>query len=271
MTERRKKGETSLSTNAWMATYTDLMILLLTFFVLLLSLSTIDKRRKRLAINSFVGAFGFKPGGQSILGEPRGLNITMESAPLVLEDVKFEKLANVALKHELESNINIMRQHDRIVISINNRLLFKPGSYEINPESYAFILELSDVLKEISNLIELRGYTDQAEMALEEEPFRYSMFLSAKRAFSVFQFLKDIGGIPSENMVAHGFGNNIKGNRKNGVKEGLSRQVEIIIDYNDDVPFKYKKYWKKTILDFKGFLFRTPVHIYEKKYTRKHK
>ena len=70
----KKKQNVTLDPNAWMSTYTDLMILLLTFFVLLLSLSSIDKKRKRVALNSLVGAFGFKPGGQSILGKPKGLD-----------------------------------------------------------------------------------------------------------------------------------------------------------------------------------------------------
>lgn len=261
MANKKKEGP-SIDTNAWMTTYTDLMILLLTFFVLLLSLSTVDKRRQRLAINSFVGAFGFKPGGQSILGNPKGLNITIGTAPLAKEDVRFEELRNIALKHELESDLNMAKQLDRTVISINNRVLFKPGSYQINPKGHDFLLELAEKLREGPRLIELRGYSDHIETTFEEQPLKYSMHLSTKRAFAVFNLFKAEGRISPNKMVAHGFGNNST-RGKTEEKHGLNRQVEIILDYHEDIPHRFKKTRKKdSLLDFKGFLFKTPVDVY---------
>ena len=145
---KKKKIITTLDSNAWMSTYTDLMILLLTFFVLLLSLSTVDKKRKRLALNSLVGAFGFKPGGQSILGTQKGLNITTNSSPLVEEDVQFERLRNVALKHGLESELTMNKQLDRTVIVIKNKVFFKHNSSELMKENTEFLSEIVDILKE---------------------------------------------------------------------------------------------------------------------------
>lgn len=259
-----KKKQASLSTNAWMATYTDLMILLLTFFVLLLSMATIDQRRKRLAINSFVGAFGFMPGAQSILGKPKGMNITVGSAPLMEEDVKFEKLRNVALKHELESDLSVMKQHERTIISINNRVLFDPGSHEIKTSSHEFLFDLAQVIKEGARTIELRGYTEQVETIFKQDQLKYSMFLSTKRAFAVFNFFRENCDIPVEKIIAHGFGDNLKDKGKKA-DEGMNRQVEIIIDEREKIPYKYRLPKKKdSLLDFKGFFFRTPVDVYEK-------
>ncbi|RLB14628.1 MAG: flagellar motor protein MotB, partial [Deltaproteobacteria bacterium] len=72
----KKKQEQSQNTNSWLTTYTDLMILLLTFFVLLISISVVDANKQRVALNSLVGAFGFKPGGHSVIGVKKGMNIT---------------------------------------------------------------------------------------------------------------------------------------------------------------------------------------------------
>jgi chemotaxis protein MotB len=58
-----------------MSTYTDLMTLLLTFFVLLLSLSTVDKTKKLRALNSLVGALVLSQEGSQYWGE-KGINIT---------------------------------------------------------------------------------------------------------------------------------------------------------------------------------------------------
>jgi chemotaxis protein MotB len=260
----RKKEEDSISTNAWMATYCDLMILLLTFFVLLLSLATIDNNKKRLALNSFVGAFGFKPGAQSVIGNPKGLNITVGSAPMVKEDIQFERLRNVALKHGLKSELSMSRQLERSVLSISNRVLFAPNEYAINEESSEFLLELSNVLKDGPKLIEIRGYADYSETVFEEDPFMYSMNLSSKRALAVFNLMMTKGGIPAEIMVAHGFGMNLDGDGGSSKGPGITRQVELILDYREEVPYRLKKAaGTKKFLDFDGFFFRTPGDINE--------
>ena len=258
--EKKLKSVKKIDANAWMVTYTDLMILLLTFFVLLLSIATIDKRRKRLALNSFVGAFGFKPGGQSILGKKKGLNITLGSPPLVKEEIQFEALRNIAMTHELGSDMQLAKQIDRTVITFNNRVLFPPASDQVNPETRNFLLELSNALNNAPTFIELRGYTDYSETIFEQDPLKYSMILSTKRAFSIFNIFRE-NGIPSESMVAHGFGlNSPDGQKKMGAEQ--NRQVEIILDYNEKVPYRLKRSWvDDSILDFKGFFFRTPGKV----------
>jgi chemotaxis protein MotB len=251
---KKKKFIYTLDSNAWMSTYTDLMTLLLTFFVLLLSLSTMDKKRKRLALNSLVGAFGFKPGGQSILGKPRGVNITANSSPIAEEDIQFERLRNVALKHGLESELTMSRQLDRTVIVMKNKLLFKQNSFELLEDNTGFLSEIADILKEGDQLIELRGYSDSSESIMEDDPYKSSMILSSKRAIAMFDFLVE-KGVPSGEIVAHGFGLNYSGASKT---PALNRQVEIILDYRERVPFKMRRQsTKDSFLDFKGFFFRT--------------
>lgn len=255
---KSEKKQSKINYNAWMATYTDLMILLLTFFVLLLSLATIDKRRKRLALNSLVGAFGFKPGAHSILGKPKGLNITMGAAPLAEEEIQFERLRNLSLKHEMESDLSMTNQLDRIIITLNNNVLFKDGSDQISLESSEFLSEFAHALRDGPHLIELRGYTDPTETVFEKDPFRYSMYLSSKRAFAVFNFFKEKGNIPVKRMVAHGFGNNPERRGVARKRSLLNRQVEIILDYRERVPYRLKRPKRRdSLLDFKGFFFRT--------------
>lgn len=253
----KKKINISLDPNAWMSTYTDLMILLLTFFVLLLSLSTIDKKRKRVALNSLVGAFGFKPGGQSILGKPKGTNITTGSAPLVPEDIQFETLRNIALKHGLKSDLTTNTQLDRTVIVLKNTVLFDHKSSSLQEGGKEYLSELAETLKEGEQLIELRGYVDSSESILEDDPFRASMILSSKRALTLFDFFVE-KGLPPGDIVAHGFGLNYPGTAKHSKESYLNRQAEIILDYREKVPFKVRNYRRKDgSLDYKGFFFRT--------------
>ena len=256
---KMKKTEKKIDTNAWMTTYTDLMILLLTFFVLLLSISVTDQKRKRLALNSLVGAFGFKPGGQAILGSPKGMNITVGTAPMEKEELMFEKLRNVALKSVMESEAELIKENDRTVIILSNQVLFDHNSDLIKSQYYPYLKELAKVLKDNAKLIELRGYVDPSEVTFDPDPLKRAMFISTRRALNVFRFLNEEGQIPANNIVAHGFGVNRSSKDKGGKESSLNRQVEIILDIKDEVPYRLKnKQSKGSWLDFKGFLFRYP-------------
>ena len=254
---RPKVTENKIDTNSWMTTYTDLMTLLLTFFVLLLSLSTMDSRKKRDALNSLVGAFGFKPGAHSVIGSDKGLNVTVGSAPLTEEEVRFERLRNISFMNGLETEMVVTNEGERIIIALSNKVLFKSESDEIDQSRWPFLTELAEVLREVPRLVELRGYTDPTEMLLDREDFKKRMMLSSRRAHAVYRFFGSQGGVELGKMVAHGFGTVPPKRAGPGMKDGFNRQVEIICDYRTKIPRTLREGGgpRGFLLDFKGFLF----------------
>lgn len=254
---RPKKTENKINTNSWMTTYTDLMTLLLTFFVLLLSLSTMDSRKKREALNSLVGAFGFKPGAHSVIGSDKGLNVTVGSAPLTQEEVRFERLQNISFKNGFESEMVVTKEGERIIIALSNKVLFKTETDEIDQSRLPFLTEIAGVLQEVPRLVELRGYADPTEMLLDPEDFKKRMMLSSRRAHAIYRFLGSHGGVDPGKFVAHGFGTVPPKRASPGMKEGFNRQVEIICDYRTKIPRSLREGGRPRgfLLDFKGFLF----------------
>jgi chemotaxis protein MotB len=232
---------------------------LLTFFVLLLSISVIERERQKVALNSLIGAFGLKPGAHSIVGKPKGVNITVGDSPMQKEDIQFEKLRNIAMKNGLESDVELSKEGEKIVLTIKNQVLFRDGSSRIDPARSQFLLDLANALKEGGSQIELRGYTAHAESVFDPEPLKAAMTLSAKRARAIYHLFRDEGNIRTSRMVTHGFGID----RGRGVspkeKTALGRQVEIIVDQNEKIPFHLRKRDRgDSWLDYKGFLFKTP-------------
>ena len=258
MAAKSKKEEQAVDTNAWMTTYTDLMILLLTFFVLLLSMSTSTEKKRLEALNSLTGAFGFKQGGHAIIGSPKGVNITIGSSPMTKESIEFQNIQNIIAKNTMDPDVNVIREPERLVISLNNTILFDHGSSEINPARIGFLRDLGRCFKDSAHIIELRGYCATSEIALDAAPLNKAVMLSTQRAFAVFRFFEKRLGISPEKLVAHGFGNNSvpRGGMKK--KDPVQRQVEIVLDYRDPVPYRLKNPKKDTLLDFKGFLFKFP-------------
>ena len=60
---RKKKFDPGTGDPAWLVTFTDMMTLMLTFFVLLVSMSVMDERRKLVVIGSIIGTFGLGEQG----------------------------------------------------------------------------------------------------------------------------------------------------------------------------------------------------------------
>lgn len=256
---RGRQKEVKQDTNAWMTTYTDLMILLLTFFVLLLSISIIDSRKQRDALNSLVGAFGFKPGAHSVIGDEKGLNVTVGSAPITKEEVEFERLQNIIFKNGLEGDVEIKREREKLVLSLTDKVLFEQGSTVLESDAEEFLRELAPYLKDSPGIVELRGYAHSTETIFHPDPYKRTMYLSARRALSVFEFLHDVGKIPANKMVAHGFGAQTTKKRiADGSSGEMRRQVEIVCDYRRKIPQRLRDKTKgeDLLFDFKGFLFR---------------
>lgn len=252
-----KKEVSEQDTNAWITTFTNLIILMLAFFIVLTTMAVVDQRKRRMAMNSLLGSFGFKSGGQAVIGANTGSDITMGDAPLLEEEVELDKLRNITFANGMESNVNIKKELERIIIIFPNSVLFDKGSSKIPQRNVRFLSELSAVLKEGPGLIELRGYSDHMETVFEPDPVNTSIYLSTKRALSVLHFLVDKGKIPAKRIVAHGFTTPFKEKRSVKEKKEWEGQVEIIADYRQKIPYRLRVHkQKEQLLDFKGFLFK---------------
>jgi chemotaxis protein MotB len=256
---RRKKTVVMLNTNVWLITYIDLMTLLLSFFLLLLSMSVVDGDKKKMALKSVLGSFSLKPGGQAILRSPEGSEVTLGTHPMMQEEIDSKNLAEVAVSHSLDEDVMITKVRDRTVIMINERVLFRPGASEFEPNGIKFLSELAGILNNGPQGIELRGYAAHAETVLEAEPYKAAMVLSTGRAFAVFHFFHGQGGIPADKMVAHGFGIVPQGKNMTKKESVFHRQMDIILDYHEKIPSRIGGTKKRdTLLDFKGFFFSIP-------------
>lgn len=202
----RKKAESKKQdTNGWITTYTDLCTLLLTFFVLLLSMSQREEIRTRKALDSLIGAFGLLPGGRSPIGRTKGTDIRDATPPIVpTAPVDLEILKQLTVTSDLNPDIVVLKQKEKLVIRINQRVLFKPGSMELNPKACEFLAILARHLRNGEGDIEIRGHTDRYEELDISDWAENSWLLSAQRAQAIHSFLVE-QGIAFSRLSAHGF------------------------------------------------------------------
>jgi len=249
------------NTNAWITTYTDLMTLLLTFFVLLLSMSQREEIRTRKALNSLVGAFGLLPGGRSPIGKAKGTDIRDPAPPLVSNTpLDFEMLRQLTVTTELDPAIQLLRQKEKLIIRINQRALFVPGSSELTAEIRHFLTILAAHLQRSRDDIEILGHTDRYEAPKEEHWAENSWSLSSQRAQAVHHFFLQ-QGIDSNRLSAHGF-SYFQPIIDDDVFPELrykNQRVEIVLGASSNIPKSLLRDESKPspYLNYKNFLFGT--------------
>ncbi|RKY89474.1 hypothetical protein DRQ09_01265 [candidate division KSB1 bacterium] len=222
----------------WMTTYGDCMTLLLTFFVLLLSFSSIRDAKFRRAIGALKGALGVLPYEQSVI-KPKEMPIPQLSN--LMESEVQESLA------ELNETMNEMGMSSDIVklqlteagikIRLSDTLLFDVGRAHIKPQIYPILQVIVGLTEGWPNKIIVEGHTDDRPIHTEE--FASNWELSAQRAINVVKYFEELG-VDSKKLYPVGRGANdpIVPNDTE-VNRALNRRIEIYVEYDpNQVPLE---------------------------------
>ena len=197
---------------AWLAAFGDLMSLLLCFFVLLLSMSSMDAKKVSEAIGSLSGAMSVLEGGTQAEISAQKM---VTSAPISMQDETSEVVnkvkqaagdANEMMQKSQSPSITVKEAQDGFVIKLPATLLFKPGSATIeNQDALLFLKRITLIIQELPNEMEVdvQGYTDNRGPGLNS-PYKDNWELSTARALSVLHELI-LDGVEPARLSATGF------------------------------------------------------------------
>ncbi|MFT7860052.1 MAG: flagellar motor protein MotB [Sulfurimonas sp.] len=212
MAKKKKCPECEKCLPAWLAAFGDLMSLLLCFFVLLLSMSSMDAKKVSEAIGSLSGAMSVLEGGtQTEISKKR----IQESTPIETRDETSEVVnrlqqaiadANEMQERQQGPEITLEEAQEGFVIKLPVALLFKAGSAAIdNQDALLFLKRISLLIDEMPNDMEVsvQGHTDSSGPGVNS-PFRDNWELSTARAIAVLKELA-IDGVDPKRMNATGY------------------------------------------------------------------
>jgi chemotaxis protein MotB len=225
------------STNRWLITYTDLCTLLLTFFVLLVSMSTIDNRRERKALDSLVGSFGPMPGGRSFAGRLKGPDASEKATSTPTgRALDLAMLRELNTKNRLEAE-EVQGDKDKTIVRIRGKILFLPGSTQLNPEVLSYLNEVAAHFVNGTQEIEIRGHTDLFEGIHQPNWTEDSWGLSLKRAQAVYDYFQ-LRGVDVNRMTCHGYSyyRPLVNSREYPHQSESNQRVEIVLGPNDHLP-----------------------------------
>lgn len=245
----------------WMATFADLMSLLMCFFVLLLSFSEMDVQSYKRMAGSLKAAFGVQreikvedpPKATSIIAQefspgkpqPTILKIiqqqsTTESEVEVDADAtaqemmaEFVEMMQEEFDAEIESEaLEVWLGDSKIKITLNEKATFPSGSARLQRNFKPTIEKMAKLLNETSGRIMVAGHTDNIPIRTRAFPSNWE--LSAGRAASVVHLMSQSGLNDTGRLEIRAFADTlpVKPN-DSSVNRAANRRVEIIIGDDD--------------------------------------
>lgn len=218
---------------AWMATFSDMTTLLLTFFVLLLSMANFDPVAYSLTAESLKGAFGVLESYPTIPIHPI-IDIPKKTGneqkkKQSLKDA--EEIKQIVKDKSLEESVKVEVTEKGIAIMLRDPVGFQSGSAELKDKGKDILQDISNVIKENPDLkVRVEGHTD--DVPINSNRYRNNWELSTSRSLSVVQLLSEQTGIQPQNMSAVGYGEHRpfvpNTNSENRAK---NRRIQIFVDY----------------------------------------
>lgn len=189
--------------DGWVMTYGDMMSLLLTFFVLIVSFSSMQDTKFKDAAMSLRRAFGVMVQPSSVIefNDPVTPRHEMEEA----RDFLFElELAEAALlEADAGQSVEVSYTSDGVRFRIDAPVLFGAGDTDINPNSHRILDILAGFLGRVPGDIQVEGHSDAQPISTARFPSNWE--LSAARAGSVARYFQGKGLSP-ERIAATGYG-----------------------------------------------------------------
>ncbi len=228
MARRRRQVESGGGSPEWLTTYSDLVTLLLCFFVLLFSFSVVDAEKFKAIMASFQGGSGVLIGANT-LEVPT--SIDQEEVATELERL-LEDLEDYAETLNLGSSIIIKPEERGIVIRFVDSILFDSGSANIKVESLEILKSVAEILnkEEFSNKqIKIEGHTD-SDPIVRSPKFPTNWELSSARATNVLRYLVEEEKLDGNRVSSAGY-SYYRGIAPNDTVENKAknRRVDIVI------------------------------------------
>ena len=271
---KKRQEEPKKGAPAWQSTFSDLMNLLLCFFVLLFSMSTVDAEKFEMVIASLRSSMSILPAGGSAIGdgnmvsagvnqlefldsyyndlansqtmhendvdgEEKDVSDAYKEQELAESEQMAEEVQNAVNQYGLQDLVEVDFNAEYVRISLSGAILFESGSAEFVSDAKPVLDKISKILDNYDkNVIEVEGHTDNVPIV---SPGKYedNDVLSMYRALNVADYIRDASSLNPAHIKSSGRGEYMPV-ADNSTAEGraLNRRVEIKIynSYNSDLP-----------------------------------
>ena len=236
---------------AWMATFSDLVTLLLTFFVLLYAMSKTDESKFQSVAGSIRKAFA---GNAMKIGETIQLGKSPDDSPTMIEsqspvepfpidllttegildkheinresDEDLTKMRKVIADYNLSESVDVYQMSEGVKIRVKDKIVFQEGSTAISDSSFLPVFKkITNLMKDNDWTLHIEGYASPGEMFSKDKSIG-PYLLSAKRVEEVTKVLIK-NGVRPEKISSVFYGDS------RAVQNDVNRKVEFVLRKRD--------------------------------------
>ena len=245
---RKKASGGKVNHERWLITYSDLITLLLIFFVIMYAMSKVDVAKFETLTRSLAAALHSSnqvqmhdlgttglvvPANPTNQGDKTKTGTSTHSDPAL--DHLYSEVSAYIATHHLQGNVSIENQPRGVQITLRDVALFDTGQAVLRSDARQLLRGLVPFLQSLSNPILVEGYTDNVPIHTPQFPSNWE--LSAGRAIDVVHFFANEGIKPDRLAgVAYGQYHPVVPNTTPANRQ-LNRRVNIVILRNStDLP-----------------------------------
>lgn len=204
MANKKKCPECVKGAAKWMTTFSDMTTLLLTFFVLLLSMANFDKQKIQQVFGVFAGSRGIMTNPDSVPMSEQNIiaRQALEKSVEKTEEKMQKNMKEFLQAQNLEKMISIIKTDKGISIRALDSVFFESGSYQILPSAYPILNKIISLTEDTHYNIDIEGHTDDTPVGRNSLA---NWDLSVNRAVSVVKYFVNNNFNPTR-LSASGYG-----------------------------------------------------------------
>ncbi|PRR83972.1 flagellar motor protein MotB [Clostridium vincentii] len=194
---RKKKEKPQEATASWLDTYADTITLLMTFFVLLYSMSTVDNQKVQQISKAFneimTGSaadsmleYNLYDGEVPLVGGETKIDSEIKDS-IVKET--YEEIKDFVEENDLASTVAIIEDERGVILQLKDSILFETGKAQLKTESLSVLDTINVLIATMPNSVIVEGHTDNVPIKTAEFPSNW--YLSSDRANSVVTYFID--------------------------------------------------------------------------------
>lgn len=160
---RKNKTDSGDETPAWVITLTDLMTLMMAFFILLVSVSAIDERSRLAAVESVSSTFGSGP----FRPDPVFFTNTHTARQSRIQEPDMTPIRDM-LREEMQRGVDFREARHVQILSIDADILYDPGGTELSERGKRLLNRMVPTLLAIRYPLLVAGHTAAARSGTEK-------------------------------------------------------------------------------------------------------
>ena len=237
---RKKVNRDEPKGDEWLATYSDCVTLLMTFFVLLYAMSSVDENKMRALAQAFRSVMAGEAGDTILEYSLYNGDVPLIGGEIPTDTIDGEKIeesmyyqvSKFVDEHDLEAVVDIIESDLGVVIQLRDNILFETSKSDLRSESKEILDSIAALISSMNNNIVVEGHTDNRPINTAEFPSNWE--LSVDRAVNVVRYFVENGKIDPSRLSATGYGE-FQPIVDNDTEENMekNRRVNILIMTND--------------------------------------